>query len=147
MASLLSTPTTSRAGGTSANDALPPPHPTSSTDPPSGTRSIARARDGESVACGSAWNSSTGKPHGGSGAAARIGSGIAHAASSSRHLSAALLTAPSCPTQPVDGPYPRYERDRLGRVFDGLPDITAEDDHVRTRGRRDAQAGEGWRRR
>src|SRR4051794_19774618 len=81
MAGEVSNPVTNLAGGTSASDPAPPPQPTSSTDPPGGTASSARRRDGVSAGVGGGANRAGGKPHGDSGAWARISGGMAHAAS------------------------------------------------------------------
>ena len=95
MSSCASTPTRVPARPASGRDVAPPPHPTSSTRPASGSRSSAlacrRCRPSRSAPCAPrARKSSVGNPHGDSGAAARISGGIAQLSSSSRHRSTAV---------------------------------------------------------
>ena len=96
MSSCASTPTRTPARPASGSEVAPPPHPTSSTRPPSGRRSSARSVVGVGSA-GSAScaprvrKSAAGNPYGDSGAAARIAGGIAQLSSSSRHRSTGFM--------------------------------------------------------
>ena len=80
------------AGGVTANAAIPPPQPTSSTEPSTGTTSRARSCDGDGSMTSGTTKSSGGCIHGLSGAELRISSGIAHASSDWRQCSAAVAT-------------------------------------------------------
>ena len=97
MSSCESTPTRTPARPASGREVAPPPHPTSSTRPPSGSRSSARTVVGVGSGCAGRLpplvrKSSVGKPYGDSGAAAMISAGIAHRSSCSRHRSIAVTT-------------------------------------------------------
>ena len=93
----LSTPITRLAREASGSEAAPAPHPTSRTDPPSGSASNAvRFETVSAVPAASSArlaNSATGKCHGETGARSRISLGMAHSASASRHRAAAVATA------------------------------------------------------
>src|SRR5947208_3882772 len=91
ISALSSTPTSCRAGGTRQRLAAPAPTPTSRTEAPAGSASTARRLDG--VEDGTSWasNSAGGKPHGDSGAALRMSSGIAQAWSAAAHLELAVV--------------------------------------------------------
>src|SRR6476469_10041002 len=90
MADAESSPTTNPAGGTRASDAAPAPHPTSSTEPPTGSDSSAHWRDGVSVATSAGATAAGAIDHGSSGAWKRISSGMIQPSSSSAQRLAAL---------------------------------------------------------
>src|SRR5690242_19740347 len=104
------------AGGATGKLAAPAPEPTSNTTPPGGSTSAARrcvGVQGESRAArATATNTPGGKPHGDSGAAFKMRSGIAHAASASAQRADAVVMTPTeislCPhqgsMQPGHGP-------------------------------------------
>src|SRR5207244_11171430 len=90
------TPATMPARSARGREAAPAPQPTSSTVPSGGSASYALAFDtvgGPSEASARLANSSTGKDQGDSGAAARMSSGMAHAARASFHRSPAVERA------------------------------------------------------